>query len=80
MNKFLITICLSLVAESLLAQTTMREAFKDKFLIGAAVNVRQVKSKDPKIQKVIKEQFSALVPENCMKPEEIWNERPGGLN
>ena len=71
MNKFLITICLSLVAESLLAQTTMREAFKDKFLIGAAVNVRQVKSKDPKIQKVIKEQFSALVPENCMKPEEI---------
>ena len=70
-NKIIITICLSLVAESLLAQTTMREAFKDKFLIGAAINVRQVNSKDPKVQKVIKEQFSALVPENCMKPEEI---------
>lgn len=55
---------------SLQAQT-LREAFKDKFLIGAAINVRQVKSQDPKVQNLIRNQFSALVPENCMKPEEI---------
>lgn len=61
-------VCLG--AMSLQAQT-LREAFKDKFLIGAAINVRQVKSQDPKVQNLIRNQFSALVPENCMKPEEI---------
>ncbi|MBR6893190.1 MAG: endo-1,4-beta-xylanase [Bacteroidaceae bacterium] len=70
-NHLFLFIIFSFSWMNLHAQTTMREAFKDKFLIGAAINVRQVKSKDPKIQKVIKEQFSALVPENCMKPEEI---------
>ncbi|MBO7497024.1 MAG: endo-1,4-beta-xylanase [Salinivirgaceae bacterium] len=52
-------------------KTTMRQAFEGKFLIGAAVNIRQVKSADSKVQCVIRDQFSALVPENCMKPEEI---------
>ena len=70
-NRLLLFLLFSFSVVSIYAQNTMREAFKDKFLIGAAVNIRQVKSKDPKIQKVIKEQFSALVPENCMKPEEI---------
>lgn len=53
------------------AQTTLREAFDGKFLIGAAINVRQVKSQDPKIQNLIQNQFSSLVAENCMKAEEI---------
>lgn len=70
-NNLFIALGLGLMSQSVLAQSTMREAFKDKFLIGAAINVRQVASKDAKIQNVIKEQFSALVPENCMKPEEI---------
>ena len=73
MKKTTIIIALALAAmgQKVNAQTTMREAFKDKFLIGAAVNVRQVASNDPKIRGVIKNQFSALVAENCMKPEEI---------
>ena len=50
---------------------TMRTAFKDKFLIGAAVNTRQAVSTDPKVVNAIRNNFSALVPENCMKPEEI---------
>ena len=50
---------------------SMRKAFKDKFLIGAAVNTRQVASTDPKVINAIRNNFSALVPENCMKPEEI---------
>ena len=50
---------------------SMRKAFKDKFLIGAAVNTRQVVSTDPKVINAIRNNFSALVPENCMKPEEI---------
>lgn len=60
-----------LACQTITAQTTMREAFKDKFLIGAAINTRQVKSNDQKMLKCIKDQFSAVVPENCMKPEEI---------
>ncbi|MBO7567059.1 MAG: endo-1,4-beta-xylanase [Bacteroidales bacterium] len=50
---------------------SMRKAFKDKFLIGAAVNTRQAVSTDPKVINAIRNNFSALVPENCMKPEEI---------
>jgi endo-1,4-beta-xylanase len=50
---------------------SMRKAFKDKFLIGAAVNTRQVVSTDEKVIKAIRNNFSALVPENCMKAEEI---------
>lgn len=57
--------------QSVLAQKTMREAFEGKFLIGTAINTRQAKSNDPKILNVIKDQFSAVVAENCMKAEEI---------
>lgn len=72
MKKALLTLAISLMAVGAAnAQTTMREAFKDKFLIGAAINIRQVKSTDPKIHNIINSQFSALVPENCMKAEEI---------
>jgi len=70
-TKTILILAMAAMTQSMAAQSTMREAFKDKFLIGAAINVRQVKSKDPRVQNIIKEQFSALVPENCMKPEEI---------
>ncbi len=70
-NKLIFAVGLGLMSQSVLAQSTMREAFEGKFLIGAAINTRQVASKDAKIQHVINSQFSALVPENCMKPEEI---------
>ena len=54
--------------------TTLREAFRDKFLIGAALNVRQVVSKDEALQSLIREQFSSVVAENCMKAEEVQPE------
>lgn len=50
---------------------TLREAFADKFLIGAALNVRQVVSGDEALQSLIREQFSSVVAENCMKAEEV---------
>ena len=46
---------------------TMREAFADKFLIGTALSTRQVMSKNEELQALIKNQFSAVVAENCMK-------------
>ena len=47
--------------------TTMREAFADKFLIGTALNTRQVVNRDKALQALIKDNFSAVVAENCMK-------------
>ena len=52
-------------------QMGMREAFKDKFLIGTAINVRQLHSKDEKLHTLIKKEFSSLVAENCMKMESL---------
>lgn len=52
-------------------QMGMREAFADKFLIGAAINERQIYSKDEKLHTLIKKEFSSLVAENCMKMESL---------
>lgn len=53
------------------AENTLRGAFADKFLIGAALNVRQVESKDKALQALVRNQFSAVVAENCMKAEVV---------
>ena len=46
---------------------TLKEALKDKFLIGTAVNTRQASGQDKAGVRVIREQFNAIVAENCMK-------------
>jgi endo-1,4-beta-xylanase len=45
----------------------LKNALKDKFLIGTALNVDQIWEKDSLAGKVIKQQFDAIVAENCMK-------------
>lgn len=50
---------------------TLKDALKDKFLIGAAINTRQVSGKDKKGTRIVREQFNSVVAENCMKCEEI---------
>lgn len=49
----------------------MREAFSDKFLIGTALNVKQIRSRNRNLQNLIGRQFSAVVAENCMKGEVV---------
>lgn len=49
----------------------MREAFSDKFLIGTALNVKQIRSRNRDLQNLIGRQFSAVVAENCMKGEVV---------
>ncbi len=49
----------------------LKDVAKDKFLIGAAVNVNQVKGKDPKCIELLDKHFNSIVAENCMKSEEI---------
>ncbi len=49
------------------ASLTLKEAFKDRFLIGTALNVAQFTGVDTAGTRVAKEQFNAIVAENCMK-------------
>jgi beta-xylosidase/GH35 family endo-1,4-beta-xylanase len=45
----------------------LKDALKDKFLIGAALNTGQFSGNDPAAEAIIKKHFSAIVAENCMK-------------
>jgi endo-1,4-beta-xylanase len=53
------------------AQKTLAEATKGKFLFGVAVNMPQVNGVNPTETSLISKEFSAIVPENCMKPDPI---------
>ncbi|MDR2814451.1 MAG: endo-1,4-beta-xylanase [Prevotellaceae bacterium] len=47
--------------------STLRSALKDKFHIGTALSVAQLTGGDTLSERVARENFSAIVPENCMK-------------
>lgn len=53
------------------AGATLKESYKDDFLVGTALNTRQIEEKDPKVSALIGKQFNAVTPENCMKTEII---------
>jgi len=50
---------------------SLKEAFKNDFLIGAALNTAQIEEKDPLAAMLIPQQFNAITPENIMKSEII---------
>lgn len=52
-------------------KTTLKDAFKNQFYIGAALNEGQITGKDAPAISLLKEQFSSITPENCMKWERI---------
>jgi endo-1,4-beta-xylanase len=55
---------------------SLKETFKNDFLIGAAINTEQIERKDTAADVLIKQQFNAVTPENIMKAEIIhpaWN-------
>jgi endo-1,4-beta-xylanase len=61
-----------LFAGSAAAQTpSLQEVFKKDFLIGTAINAQQIEEKDPVADQLIRQQFSAVTPENIMKAEII---------
>lgn len=57
------------------AQPTLKDAFKDKFLIGAALNESQFTGQNVAQAALVKQQFSSITPENVMKWEVIHPER-----
>ncbi|MEP6947629.1 MAG: endo-1,4-beta-xylanase [Ginsengibacter sp.] len=55
---------------------SLKETFKNDFLIGTAVNTQQIEERDTASVRVILQQFNAVTPENIMKAEIIqpgWN-------
>jgi len=57
-----------------MAQNTLAEATKGKFLFGVAVNMQQVNGVNPKESELIAKAFNTIVAENCMKPQPIHPE------
>ena len=61
---------LALVA-NVYSQTTLKEAYKNDFLIGAALNPAQFSDENPQVATLIKSQFSSITPENVLKWERV---------
>ncbi len=53
---------------------TLKDAYKNDFLIGTALNAEQIEEKEPNAAKLVPEQFNAITPENIMKAEIIHPE------
>ena len=51
--------------------TSLKEGFKNKFLIGTALNATQIEEKEPNAAALVPQQFNAITPENIMKCEII---------
>jgi len=55
---------------------SLKDVFKNDFLIGAALNTDQIEEKEPNAAALVPLQFNAVTPENIMKAEIIhpgWN-------
>ncbi len=67
---FAVSLCLC-VSHPTLSHTqtrsSLKDAFKDDFLIGAALNRRQIFEEDPRALAIIKAQFNTITPENVLK-------------
>lgn len=53
----------------------LKDVLGDKFLVGTALNVNQSSGIDTASLAIVKKHFNAIVPENCMKCEEIHPEK-----
>lgn len=60
-------------------EAKLKEAYRDAFLIGAALNESTFSGADAAAQDIVLHQFNTISPENVMKPEPI-NPEPGVYN
>jgi endo-1,4-beta-xylanase len=64
-------LCAFTVSKKQEKQEKLKDALAGKFYIGTALNTAQFAEKDTASVRVIKENFNAIVAENCMKPGPI---------
>ena len=62
-----------------IGRTTLKDAYAGKFYIGTALNENQITGKDTASDKIVKEQFNAIVAENIMKSE-VLQPKEGEFN
>src|SRR5690242_423185 len=55
-------------------QPTLKEAFQNYFLIGAALNANQFSERDSRGAAIVKAQFNTITPENVLKWEAVHPE------
>ena len=53
------------------ALTSLKEAFKNDFKVGAAINTAQITGRDVAGDALVKAQFNAIAPEDCLKWERV---------
>lgn len=70
---------LVLLSNCCFSQTTLKEAYKDAFKIGVAVNDGIVSGQDKASQDIVVKQFNSITIENSMKAERI-NPKPNVFN
>ena len=61
-------------AEKAAAATGLKEAYKNDFLIGAALSASIISKQDPKLTALITKDFNSITAENCQKWGEVRNE------
>lgn len=75
----LMGLTLAMMTASASAGPTLKDAYQGDFVIGAALNARQIAGADSKGDAIVLEQFSAISPENDLKWERI-HPTLGGFN
>src|SRR5687767_9599067 len=73
----LIPVCIS--AQTGAVDKTLKDVYKDAFLIGAAVNPSITSGRDKAAQDIVIKQFNSITVENAMKAQPI-NPQPGVYN
>jgi endo-1,4-beta-xylanase len=61
------------------SNNTLKDAYKDDFVIGAALSLDQISGKEPEAMAVVAKHFSSITPENILKWEEV-HPKPGQYN
>src|SRR5215510_3183233 len=68
LRSSLIALCVIVVcAGSTAAQQTLKTAFKNDFMIGAALNRRQIFEEDTRGARIVSTHFNSITPENVLK-------------
>ncbi|MFB6318365.1 endo-1,4-beta-xylanase [Saccharicrinis sp. FJH54] len=62
------------VPKSSQKELVLKDAFKGKFYLGTALNGAQITGRDTLAVRIVKEQFNAIVAENCMKSASLQPE------
>lgn len=62
---------LFVTVRSMAAESTLKDAFKEQFRVGAALGTHQVVGNEPRALELVARQFNTITPENLLKWQEV---------